>query len=616
MIRDPLMTSLMDSAAVAYQAYRPVVVLLNGAYWGIHNLREQLDDHFVESHHGIHRDSVDIVRNYVYADAGDTIAYGLLQQFVAEHDMSDPAAYDSVQAMMDVDNFMRYQAAEIYYANLDWPWNNIKCWRPRRIDGRFQWMLFDTDSGFGSFVGYDHNTLEHATDPDSDFPTNPPHSTLLLRCLLDNEAFQNRFVVVFCELMNRFLSEDRVLARIASLVDAIDEEMPIHIARWYPEHDWEGELEILTEFASLREQYVVEHLRAMFGLEDLVTLDVHRQPEAGGRVWVNGFMAASCSWEGDYFRWLPIELIAEPSTGYRFVDWQGDVTGSQESITFSLSADMTATARFEQTSGFEAAVVITEINYNSPDDEDPGDWIELYALSGNHNLSGWAIQDDQDDHCYLFPAPTVLSQGEYLIVVSDMPAFCEVFPEVTDVFGDLGFGLGGDGDEVNLYDSFGRLVDMVAYDDEMPWPAEADGEGPTLQLADPIYPNQYAHNWRASLVPFGDPGEGYEARGGDAESQKGRKPVIPTEFRLVSLGPNPSSAIFWATVDLAENTELSTTIYDSSGRLITALPKSSLVAGRHVVQVDGRSLPSGLYLVRLVVPDRLDVKRTLVIVRK
>ncbi len=217
MIRDALMTGLMDGTGIAYQAYRPAVVLLNGAYWGIHNVRERLDDHFLESHYGVHRDSVDIVRNYFYADAGDIQAYRLLNQFVAQHDMSDPVVYDSLQTMMNVEDFIRYEASEIYYANLDWPWNNIKCWRPRRADGRFQWMLYDTDLGFGFEVGYDHNTLEHATDPGSDFPTNPPHSTLMLRCLLDNEEFQNSFIVVFCEFMNRFFSGSPVNSSLNSL---------------------------------------------------------------------------------------------------------------------------------------------------------------------------------------------------------------------------------------------------------------------------------------------------------------------------------------------------------------------------------------------------------------
>jgi hypothetical protein len=347
MIRDPLMTGLVDSVAIAYQSYRPVVVLLNGAYWGIHNLRERLDDHFVESHYGVHRDSIDLVRNYIYADAGDTVAYGVLRQFVTEHDMSDSAAYDSVKTMMDVENFMRYQAAEIYYANLDWPWNNIKCWRPRRANGRFRWMLYDTDSGFGSYVGYDHNTLEHATDPNSDFPTNPPHSTLLMRRLLDNEAFLNRFVVVFCELMNRFLAEERVLARIDALACSIADEMPFHIARWYPGHDWEAELEILRDFATHRKGYVVEHLRSKFGLDEFAGLTICLQPAAGGGICINGFRRESFPSGGDYFNGLPMELVAEPNTGYGFVAWQGDLTATSDSIVFSLTGDMSATALFE-----------------------------------------------------------------------------------------------------------------------------------------------------------------------------------------------------------------------------------------------------------------------------
>ncbi len=50
---------------------------------------------------------------------------------------------------MDVNQYLNYLIAEIYSANADWPGNNLKLWRPRTPDGRWRWMLFDTDFGFG-----------------------------------------------------------------------------------------------------------------------------------------------------------------------------------------------------------------------------------------------------------------------------------------------------------------------------------------------------------------------------------------------------------------------------------------------------------------------------------
>ncbi len=34
-------------------AYQPVVVYINGEYWGVHNLRERINPEYVEVNHGL-----------------------------------------------------------------------------------------------------------------------------------------------------------------------------------------------------------------------------------------------------------------------------------------------------------------------------------------------------------------------------------------------------------------------------------------------------------------------------------------------------------------------------------------------------------------------------------
>jgi len=89
MIRDPLMTGLTVDSGIASAAYRPLVLFLNGEYWGIHNLREHLNRHYLASHYGVDADNVDIIENHHEANAGDTLAYHDLIAFVEGHDMSE-----------------------------------------------------------------------------------------------------------------------------------------------------------------------------------------------------------------------------------------------------------------------------------------------------------------------------------------------------------------------------------------------------------------------------------------------------------------------------------------------------------------------------------------------
>lgn len=152
----------------------------------------------------------------------------------------------------------------------------------------------------------------------------------------------------------------------------------------------------------------------------------------------------------------------------------------------------------------KAQVVINEINYNSIDTFDPGDWIELYNPTNNNiNISNWTIKDEDDTHVYTLPSMT-LSANAYLIITEDSSKFAAAFPGVNHI-GDLGYGLGGGGDQVRLFNSNNSLIDFVEYDDKNPWPECADGNGGTLELIDYNSDNTLASSWQCGITN-GSPG--------------------------------------------------------------------------------------------------------------
>ena len=83
--------------------------------------------------------------------------------------------------------------------------------------------------------------------------------------------------------------------------------------------------------------------------------------------------------------------------------------------------------------------------------------------------------------------------------------FSELFPNVSNFVGDLGFGLSASGELVRLFESNGLLIDEVEYDDVVPWPILADGIGPTVELINPSLDNALGENWAAS-DGYGTPG--------------------------------------------------------------------------------------------------------------
>ena len=59
MLRDGFITSLTNNLNIDHQQYRPAVLYLNGEFWGIQNIREKVNEHFLASHHLINAENID-----------------------------------------------------------------------------------------------------------------------------------------------------------------------------------------------------------------------------------------------------------------------------------------------------------------------------------------------------------------------------------------------------------------------------------------------------------------------------------------------------------------------------------------------------------------------------
>ena len=172
-------------------------------------------------------------------------------------------------------------------------------------------------------------------------------------------------------------------------------------------------------------------------------------------------------------------------------------------VFFFCSCEDTKT---DSTNIVDYGVVINEINYNSSDGFDPEDWVELHNPTNETIAIGlWEFKDDNDDHVFTLSENIVLSPGQYLVLCKDADVFSELFPNVSNFVGDLGFGLSASGELVRLFESNGLLIDEVEYDDVVPWPILADGNGPTVELINPSLDNALGENWAAS-DDYGTPG--------------------------------------------------------------------------------------------------------------
>jgi hypothetical protein len=594
--RDILMQSLVEKCDLDIQAYRPVVTFLNGKYWGIYNLREKISIYYIASNHEIDPQNIDLLENDRAVIEGEAEHYQNLLDFIASHNLSDNSNYQYVCTQMDVENFIRYQISQIYYDNTDWPGNNIRYWRPRTPDGRWRWIIFDTDFGFCLYdpQGYSHNTLEFATDPNgTDWP-NPAWSTFLLRSLLENSSFRNSFINYFADYLNSYFSTNTVLLKIAEKQVTYWDDIPRHFSKWGGSLlEWQHNVQVLRSFASLRPGYMHLFIMNKFNLTGTSQLTLQVSDTAAGQIKVNYITPAGYPWTGVYFKGIPLHLTAKAKAGYRFAGWQGVYPADSLSIKVLLSSDSTFTAHFEVDSNFATSVVINEINYNSAPEFDPEDWVELYNNTQLPvDLSGWRFKDTLDSHIFIFPVNTILNSGNYLVLCRDTSAFTALFPAVSNYLGNFNFGLDNKGDMVRLYNSDDILIDSLLYDDAVPWPLEPDGDGPTLSLKNPGLDNTLPENWTAS-GNHGTPGIINDVY---IKIEDEKNPWEIFSFELFQNYPNPFNPGTVIRFQIPVPAEIKITIYDILGRQISEVVRQRFPAGtQQIFWQAPAELSSGIY---------------------
>ena len=582
MFRDALMQALVrDQVDVDYLAYRPAIVFLNGEYWGIHNIREKINEHYPQSNYGMDPDNVDLVESHVnydghhIAQAGDIEHYNSLLDFVGSNDMALPENYDYVKTQMDVNEYLNYQISEIYASNTDWLRNNVKCWRPRTEGGKWRWIIYDADVAFGLDVStygwgdrdYTFNMIKVATDNDW-------WGSFLFSRLLKNPEFRNEFIQRFASHLNITFRPERVVQIIDSLRANIESEMPRHIEKWRIhcggyEHTecgirsmtaWESDINVMKDFANQRPAYVRQHIISGFGLTGTVELTLNNASgSGGGRILVNSVVVPDSSFAGIYFEGVPLRLEAIPNPGYRFVSWQGLPDGGSESVSVTLTKDATIAPIFEQVDSSEYPypgepqsltsctglgipdtgmqnhvqwsltdawsinevnlLVMNEVYYNPspPQDDDDYEFIEL------HNAQRSTV--DLSGYYFsagiefTFPQATSISAGEYILIAKNADTYSD---RGYQVFQWTSGGLKNRGEDIQLRDNAGIEIDYVDYDDGGDgslWAVGPDGRGTSLALINPCLDNSLPENWRASYVVGGTPGQ---------PNLGGNPPVSPT----------------------------------------------------------------------------------------
>ncbi len=555
--RDGMVHGLLRDIDVDTQAYRPAVVYINGEYYGCMSIRERRNKDYVASHHDIDANDLDILDNYGYdqitnaffADGeineGDDLHYKaminecFLNADNTPKDLTQAANYAAIKQRMEVDNFLDYWVTEVCISNTDWPGGNVRLWRPRVDNGRWRWILVDTDYSFNLparnspaySTGVNYNMINHVTSDTSTSWYNHRATTYIFRRLLTNADFKSEFIRRIADHLNITFDATRVKGDIDQKKAAINSEMTRtggQIDRWKNDRNpwtythlsmggsywmvpigepntptwptWDASVQRIKDFADAHPAVLRSQVNTKWSLGGTVTLTFNVSPAEAGKIKVNRLILpipGTGTWTGTYFKNISNQIAAMPSRGYRFQGWTGITGSSVASVT--PTGNMTITATFAADASNDNSIVINEVNYNSDPNFQPQSWVELYNPHDfTIDVSGWQLKDSEDGNVYTFPPHTTIGPNDYLVLCENLIMFHSKFPNVEKCIGNFTFKLSNAGEAVRLFDPNGTLVDSVTYDDEFPWPTEPDGTGPTLELKNPGIDNAQPGAWAAS----------------------------------------------------------------------------------------------------------------------
>jgi hypothetical protein len=551
-VTDQVVSDLQNMASHGGQAPhgKYVHLYLNGLYWGLYNVHERPDDAFAAEYYGGNKDdyyavkhaNTDIDHEYTWVEGGLAAeqAYQALLD-ASRQNMTIAANYDAVAGMLDVDQFIDYMIVH-YYAGggADWSHNNWYATFNAAIPGgKWRFHAWDQEHAFPTT---DNDAAE--SDPDwnefSDLTgkDDPETPTELFRNLIVNSEFKVRFADRVQVLMHNggALTESAAQAAYVARLNEIDQAIIGESARWgdnrfptdpYTRQDW---IDVNLNDATGDQKAVVPDffpVRSGVVLADfagwLPSLDAPEFTNYGGEV-VPGF---------DVTMTKPVGSPAAAEIYYTTNGSDPRLVGGATNpdaqhavgpIAIDIDAAKRVMARIKNGTEWSALidatftlpdpfpVRISELHYHPaihPGVTDPDDleFIELVNTgSGTVNLAGLQITQFATTP-YTFGSID-LTAGARIVVARDPAIFQSVYGADMNLSpaGYSTANLSNGGERIALIGPYGETLQDFNYDDSAPWPVSPDGDGPSLEIVDPLGDPASPENWRASASAGGSPG--------------------------------------------------------------------------------------------------------------
>ena len=263
-MRDSLMTSLVDGVTnLQVQAYKSVILYINGKYWGVYNIREKVDDDFISNHFNVDGTKANIVRIDNDISIGTINDYRHVVNYLNSNNMSVNSNYEYIKTKLNIESFADYWAAEAWVTNNDII--NTRFYSHPDVDnGRINMFFYDLDYAMWNVR---KNYFDFSVQPEgmSDFKV----STEMMRSLIKNSEFRKTYLDRISYQYKNVWNEERVLNKIEEIYNTLKPEMERNQLRWgMTMSDWEENVEKLRSYARNRGQYYKSTAKSFFNLNN------------------------------------------------------------------------------------------------------------------------------------------------------------------------------------------------------------------------------------------------------------------------------------------------------------------------------------------------------------
>jgi hypothetical protein len=670
MNRDVFSRDLQRETGNPYARSRYYHLYIDGVYWGLFQSQERPDASFAVSYLGGMEEDYDVIKisgDYTYvveATDGNLDAYNQVWNLCTSG-FSSNTNYFKIQGLntngtrnpaypvlVELDNLIDYMLIIFYAGNYDSPVskfgsnkipNNFFAIRNRNSDEGFRFFVHDaehtlrTTSGEGPGIGLNENRVNigDLTDGNkmvvSEF--SKFHPQWLHYRLSVNAEYKIRFADhVYRHFFNLgCMTPGRAAALFMARAQEIDMAIIGESARWgdiyhspsrYKDDDWLWAVDdIVNNYLPVRTGIVLNQLKTaalyptinppVFLNNEVPVLEYSLQIPPGYMLKLRNPNGTSGSIKYTTNGQDPRNIGG--TVGSSALDG-GDETEITLNSTTTIKARIlngtTWSALHElvlYTGEITDKVKITEIHYHPLDaDTVNDDELEFLELK---NTGTYAIGLSQvfitDAINYSFPIGTVINPGAFIVLASNGDQFNLRYNFMP--FGEYTARLDNGGERMTFCTVGGDTIMTVQYDDQSPWPVEADGGGyslvpieinPSGNMNDPAY-------WRASYAVHGSPGRDDTPTTSMESALNG----IPGGFRLSQNYPNPFNPVTRIDYTLHTGGKVSLVIYDLIGREVTVLVDRTQPPGTYQVNFNASGLGSGIYFYRLESADGVLIRK-------